>query len=143
MEIDKAPLVEIACGIGTVGDGRCIAQPADAGETPLILRLDQVQLGDQATGCTVGCVQSCLVFVVEALARSPLDGDIALVAIKDGQADRKCRARRINGCRVVRVIGCNIELWELLDDRLPQLLLLRVVARRESKEVGAAPRQIE
>ena len=42
MEIDKAPLVEIACGISTVGDGRCIAQPADARAARLILRLYQL-----------------------------------------------------------------------------------------------------
>ena len=42
MEIDKAPLIEIACGISTIGDGRCIAQSSDAGKTRLILRLYQL-----------------------------------------------------------------------------------------------------
>jgi hypothetical protein len=77
-----------------------------------------------------------------SLARRPLDGDITLVVIKDRQTDRKCRARRINRCRVVRVVGCDIEFWKLLDDRLPQLLLLRLVAGHKGEEIGSPPGQI-
>ena len=41
MEIDIAPLVEIACRIGAIGDFCRIAQSADAREARPILRFDQ------------------------------------------------------------------------------------------------------
>src|SRR5271165_4281778 len=135
MEIDIAPLVEIAGRIGAVGDFCGIAQSANTGEARRILRFDQVELGNQASGGAASSVQPRLVFFVQQLAGSPLDCDIALVAVEDRQADRERRPSRVNGCRVVGVIRSDGELWELLDNRLAQLLLLSFVACSEGEEI--------
>lgn len=89
VEIDVCALVEIAGGIGAVGDGRRIAPPADAGNTRPVLPFDQLQLGDQAPGGAVSGVQPGLIFVAQPLPGGALDRDVAWLRSKIGKLREK------------------------------------------------------
>ena len=67
---------------------------------------------------------------------------LPLIAVKNGQANRKRRAYGVNGRRVIRVVGRDVELWKLFDDRLPQLLLLRLIAGRKGEQIRSPPCQV-
>ena len=137
-QINVAALIEIAGLEGRFRLCRGVQRDSEIASHGCELTEQQVDLRRHGAHLSRSRTQACGVFVVQLLARRPLDRNVALVLVEDRQLQAHLRAY-VAYIRIVAAAGyAEGQIGKLRQDGGPQLGVLRTITELKCDQVGSS-----